>query len=59
MGEPQGASIVKWTTLDSCKGLSKSDSKPYTNYNNWEFFYSKNVDITNPSNLCLPNNFKI
>ena len=28
-----GASMVKWTALDSCSGLSESDLKQYTNLN--------------------------
>ena len=31
MWEQMGASMVKWTALDPCSGLSVSDPKLYTN----------------------------
>ena len=34
-----GASTVKWTNLDPCKGLSESDPKLYTNFE----FYEKEI----------------
>ena len=32
IGREEGASTVKWTTLDACSGLSESDPKLYTNF---------------------------
>ena len=58
----QGASRVKWTTLDPCLVLSESDPKVYTNFNFYEIEIHKHLvsiyesikpyESTKPSNLC-------
>jgi hypothetical protein len=39
-----GASTVKWTALDPCKGLSESDPKLYTNFDLNEIEIHKNLE---------------
>ena len=53
--EEEGASMVKWTTCDSCTHLSENDSKQYTNFEiceNKDHEISKTHCSTKPSNLC-------
>ena len=38
-----GASMVKWTTLDPCSGLSESDPKLYTNFKFYEIEIHKQL----------------
>ena len=40
----EGASTVKWTTLDRCSGLSESDPKPYTNFEFYEEKIHKHIE---------------
>ena len=40
----KGASTVKWTTLDPCSGLSKSDPKLYTNFEFYEIEIHKHLE---------------
>ena len=40
----QGASTVKWTTLDPCSGLSESDPKLYTNFEFYEIEIHKHLE---------------
>ena len=39
-----GASTVKWTTLDSCSGLSESDPKLYTNFEFYKIEIHKHLE---------------
>ena len=39
-----GASMVKWTTLDPCSGLSDSDSKLYTTFEFYEIDLHKHLE---------------
>ena len=39
----QGASTVKWTTLDPCSSLSESDPKQYTNFEFYEIKIHKHL----------------
>ena len=43
-GTDKGASIVKWTTLDPCSGLSESDPKLYTNFEFYEIEIHKHLE---------------
>jgi hypothetical protein len=43
-GSPLGASTVKWTTLDPCTCLSKSDPKLYTNFEFHEIEIHKHLE---------------
>ena len=40
----QGASMVKWTTLDPCSCLSESDPKLYTNFEFYEIGIHKHLE---------------
>ena len=39
-----GASMVKWTALDPCSGLSESDPKLYTNFDLYEIKIHKRLE---------------
>ena len=42
--DEEGASTVKWTTLDPCSGLSESDPKLYTNFEFYEVEVHKHLE---------------
>lgn len=56
-----GASVVEWTTLVPCKGLSESDLKIYINI---DFFvkiiniFGKHIDVQSQAIFFDINNFK-
>ena len=55
----QGASTVKWTTLDSCSALSESDPKLYTNFEFHEIEIHKrleNIQIYNTKQFIFTKN---
>ena len=50
-----GASMVKWTSLDPCLGLSESDPKLYAYFEFYEIEIHKHLkkyESTKPSDLC-------
>ena len=57
-----GASMVKWTTLDLCSGLSESDPKLYPTFELYEieiYKHLENICTYKAKQVCLQKTFAI